>query len=223
MVCKTCGSSCIKNGFQVNGKQRYYCKSCKLHQQQCYTYVAYHKEIDRSICNLLINSCGITDISRVLRISKNTVIKRVLKISGQIQKPPIHEIFQTYEMDELYTKVNGKQYWVSYAINRKTKQVINYVVGSRSTGNLKNVVHSLLPLNPKRIYTDKLAHYHSLIPEPIHNNARFQTNRIERFNLNLRTHLKRLSRKTLCYSKSVTMLEASLRIYFWGRLSYMMA
>jgi IS1 family transposase len=35
-------------------------------------------------------------------------------------------------------------------------------------------------------------------------------------NLLVRTHLKRLNRKTICFSRSLTVLMAVLRIYFWG-------
>jgi insertion element IS1 protein InsB len=164
----------------------------------------------------LVNSCGINDIARVLRISKNTVSSRILKMAHLIKPPVFSERFQSYEMDELYTKIDKKQYWVIYAINRKTKQVINFAVGSKTNQNLSKVVNTLLLLNPKKIYTDKLKSYNTLIPKSTHNNSRYQTNRIERFNLNLRTHLKRLHRRTICYSKSVMMLEAIIRIYFWG-------
>ena len=215
MICKACRNTCIKNGFQANGRQRYYCKLCKLNQQKVYTYRAYKKGINGSIYKLL-NGCSITDIARVLLISRNTVARRILSMAENIRKPFIYESQQVYEMDELCTKVNGKQCWVSYAINRKSKQVIGFVVGDRSNGNLIKVVNSLLCLNPKRIYTDSLINYYGLLPSNVHNNARYQTNRIERFNLNLRTHLKWLSRKTLCYSKSMAMLEACLRIYFWA-------
>jgi hypothetical protein len=47
------------------------------------------------------------------------------------------------------------------------------------------------------------------------------TNHIERKNLSLRTHLKRLNRRTICFSKSLVILSACLRIYFWSRVSAM--
>ncbi len=31
-------NKCVKNGFQNNGKQRYYCKSCKISHQKSYSY-----------------------------------------------------------------------------------------------------------------------------------------------------------------------------------------
>ena len=206
----------MKNGFQINGKQRYYCKTCKLNQQRSYTYNACSPTTNSSIYKLLVNSCGIRDISRVLNISKNTVSSRILKIAHLIRTPIFNEHLQRYEVDELYTKINNKQCWITYAINRKTKQVISFVVGARTNKNLSKVTNSILLLIPEKIDTDKLPSYKTLIPKKLHNNCRYQTNRIERFNLNLRTHIKRLNRRTICYSKSVKMLEAIIRIYFWG-------
>ncbi|HEX2845848.1 MAG TPA: IS1 family transposase [Chitinophagaceae bacterium] len=54
------------------------------------------------------------------------------------------------------------------------------------------------------------------MPSDRHIANAYNINHIERNNLNLRTHLKRLSRRTICFSKSITMLEACLKIYFWN-------
>lgn len=215
MNCKKCHGNCIKNGFQVNGKQRFYCKFCNLNQQLEYKYNAYKSNICESIVKLVINSCGIRDISRVLAISKTTVIKRILSISSLVKKPIIDEIDQIYEIDELYTKLQGKICWLTYAINRNTKQIIDFHVGGKTKENLDKVIKSVLKLNPRKIYTDKLNTYKNLIPVNIHSNRNLGTNTIERFNLNLRTHLKRLSRKTICFSKNLRVLEACILIYFW--------
>jgi IS1 family transposase len=67
----------------------------------------------------------------------------------------------------------------------------------------------------KQIYTDGLDVYRFVIPEKLHRVKRYGINHIERKNLNLRVHLKRLGRKTICFSKSLLMLEACLKIYFW--------
>uniref|UniRef100_UPI0038B39A68 IS1 family transposase n=1 Tax=Flavobacterium soli TaxID=344881 RepID=UPI0038B39A68 len=44
----------------------------------------------------------------------------------------------------------------------------------------------------------------------------FGTNHIERNNLTLRTHLKRLNRRAICFSKSLIVLVFVLKIYFWS-------
>ena len=51
----------------------------------------------------------------------------------------------------------------------------------------------------------------------IHKVFKHCTNKIERNNLTLRTHMKRLNRKTICYSIANLMLEACLRIYIWRK------
>ena len=66
-----------------------------------------------------------------------------------------------------------------------------------------------------KIFTDRLKNYRYLIDEKVHSVKRFGTNHIERKNLTLRTHLKRLNRRTICYSKSLVVLIAILKIYFW--------
>nr|WP_317192641.1 IS1 family transposase [Flavobacterium geliluteum] len=38
---------------------------------------------------------------------------------------------------------------------------------------------------------------------------------MDRKNLTLRTHLKRLNRRTICFSKSLVIFMAVLKIYFW--------
>ena len=216
--CKVCKNKCVKNGFQTNGKQRYYCKACKLSHQKTYTYKAYKPATNNKIYMLLINSCGICDISRVLKISRHTVKRRLTYINNQIKSPIINERHQSYEIDEMQVKVlgMGDYFYLTYAINRKTKQVINFCIGNRTAVHLSKVVNSVLLLSPKRIYTDKWRSYKKIIPNTIHGIGKPFTNRIERYHLNLRTHLKCLSRKTICYSKQLKSIETIVRIYFWG-------
>ena len=142
----------------------------------------------------------------------------MLKISKQIKIPYFNKFGCKFEVDEMFIKIanDKKQNWLIYAIEQKTKHVISFVIGGRNTENLKQVINQVLLLNPKRIYTDRLNIYPSLIPKEIHKRFQYCTNRIERMNLNLRTHIKRLSRKTICFSRNKIYLEAHLRIYFWG-------
>ena len=49
-----------------------------------------------------------------------------------------------------------------------------------------------------------------------HKTSLYGTNHIERNNLTIRTHIKRLTRRTICFSRNVDMLYATLKIYFWA-------
>lgn len=163
---------------------------------------------------------GIRNISRFLRISASNVIYQIKQLAATIRKSIVNEQNQEYEIDELHTYI-GKNIpanycWITYAINRKTKQVIDWVVGKRTKENFQKVVNSVLALHPRRIYTDGLNIYKSLISKSLHRVQSFRINYIERKNLTIRTHLKRLSRRTICFSRSVVMLIACLKIYFWA-------
>ena len=59
----------------------------------------------------------------------------------------------------------------------------------------------LKPFNIKRYYTDDWGAYERNIPTNEHGIGKENTQKIERKNLNLRTWIKRLSRKTICFSK----------------------
>ena len=197
MECKKCNSkNCIKKGLRGT-KQRFYCKDCESYFQSEYIYQASKSEVNEFVVSLLKEGCGVRSIARILSISSKTVLSRILKISNQIRIPYFNKFGCKFEVDEMFIKIsNGKsQNWLIYAIEQKTKNVVGFIVGSRSSENLKHVIDKVLLLNPKRIYTDRLNIYPSIIPKEIHKRFQYCTNRIERMNLNLRTHIKRLSRK----------------------------
>ena len=124
-------------------------------------------------------------------------------MAAQIVKPKFNEKHQYYELDEMRIVVNHKsnEAWITYAINRNTKQIINFIVGRKTKRNLSKITKSALQLNPKQIFTDHLSTYKNLIPKNLHNTTKKNTTIIERNNLTLRIRLKRLSRKTICFSK----------------------
>ena len=217
MNCKKCNQFCIKNGRTKSGEQRYFCILCKKSFQSKYIYQACKPQVNSKIIALLKEGCGIRSISRLLGISPTTTLKRILAISSKI-KSPLITMGKVYEVDELCTYIGNKnrKRWIAYSLRKDTGEVINFVVGTRTKRILGQVINTLLLSEAKMIYTDKLNIYKSLIPKNIHCTRQYSINHIERNNLTLRTHLKRLNRKTICYSKSILMLTAILKIYFWA-------
>ncbi|UOX34826.1 IS1 family transposase [Flavobacterium sediminilitoris] len=120
---------------------------------------------------------------------------------------PIFYKKKSYEVDE-----------IRCYLKRKTKRVVSFSLGRRTKRTIQYVTNSLAL--PKSIYTDGLFHYRSLIVKALHKVNRFGTNVIERNNLSMRTHLKRLQRKTICFSGSFILLQCVLRIYFWVEKLY---
>tara|TARA_A100001015_G_scaffold308606_2_gene406525 strand:- start:605 stop:931 length:327 start_codon:yes stop_codon:yes gene_type:complete len=106
--------------------------------------------------------------------------------------------------------------WVVSAYCRESKAVVRIHVGPRTNKTLNRVLVSLQLAEAKKIFTDKLKQYRYLIPKKIHSTKVRGTNSIERMHLNLRTHLKRLNRRSIAFSRSVGMLFSVLKIYLWG-------
>ena len=99
---------------------------------------------------------------------------------------------------------------------RESKTVVRMHVGPRTNKTLNRVLISLQLAEAKKIHTDKLKQYRSLIPKKMHSTKQYSNNHVERMHLNFRTHLKRLNRRSITFSRSVVMLFAILKIYLWG-------
>lgn len=218
MKCIQCSSCQVtKNGTTKSKIQIYRCKECNRQFQSRYKNQSWIVK-NEDIIQLIKEGCGIRSISRILQISPTTVIRRIKTISETTNRPFPIVLGKEYEIDEMSTYVGNKKrrIWITYALRKDTKEVIDFVVGTRSNKAMRQVTDTVLLSKPTKVFTDKYSNYFSLIPGEIHMARKRCTNYIERNNLTLRTHLKRLNRKTLCYSKSQIMLKACLKIYFWG-------
>lgn len=125
------------------------------------------------------------------------------------------------ELDELWSFVARKRnvYWVWLALNRETRQIVGFAVGDRDEATARKLWESI-PTEHRRglIYTDFLESYFAVVPEEQHRPGLKdggQTNHVERANLTLRQRLARLVRKTLSFSKSLTMHLVCLRLFLW--------
>ena|SRR5665213_3244819 len=216
ILCRYCNGNCIKHG-RLKGEQRFRCSSCKRTFMKNYIYNACQKTTNTWIMKLVKEGSGIRSIARLLEISCTSVLKRILSIAKRIQKPAMG-FGKMYEVDEIRTfyKSKTRLLWVVYALRRDTKEIADFVVGRRTLKTLQKVIDTVLLSGAEKIFTDRLGLYNSIIPENIHDTKRYGTNHIERKNLTLRTHLKRLNRRTICFSKSIPVLAACLKIYFWG-------
>ena len=115
-----------------------------------------------------------------------------------------------------FIKRKDKLIWIAYALEQETKKVVSYNVGRRTNKTLSKVISCLELSEAKKIVTDKLKNYKYLIKKEVHSTKHKGINHIERKNLSIRTHLKRLNRRTICFSRSLIILKAVLKIYFWS-------
>jgi insertion element IS1 protein InsB len=213
--CKFCGKECIKKGWQCL-RQKLFCKSCKKYQQLTYSSHKINSDHQEEIFFWNKEGSSISSISRRIKFSKTTVCKTIKRMAKALVFSFPVEANCEYEVDELKTFVGNKknEAWVMYALNKVTKRIITFVIGRRTKENLQKITDVLLGLNPKRIFTDKLLIYPLLLPKNLHRFKKRMTNHIERKNLHLRQQIRRLQRKTICFSKSENMLCSVVALFF---------
>ena len=216
-TCSFCGNYMIKHGKSSANKIRFKCKSCNKSQVDNYSYKAYDQDINLSIVKLTKEGVGIRSIARLLNISPTTLLSRLVLIAKNINEPIITK-GKSYQVDEMRTfiKRKDKLIWIAYALEQESKNVVSFNVGRRTNKTLSKVITSLELSKAKKIITDKLKNYKYLIKKEIHSTKYRGINHIERKNLSIRTHLKRLNRRTICFSRSLVILNAVLKIYFWS-------
>jgi IS1 family transposase len=95
----------------------------------------------------------------------------------------------------------SNQRWLWHAVDYATNTVLAYVFGKRKDTVFQELKALLAPFNIGCYYTDDWGAYERhLDPEP-HKIGKTNTQKIERKNLNFRTWIKRLTRRTICFSK----------------------
>ena len=164
----------------------------------------------------LKDGCGLKSTQRITSVAVSTQLRWIRLLGTEICMPLVqYKSGDSFEVDELRTFVGSKkrETWVISAKSRNTGKIVCVKVGRRNKKNLQELIDAVLVLNPIKIFTDRLPMYRTIIPNSIHSVKRYATNRLERFHLTLRTHLKRLSRRTICYSKSEEILACLMNIY----------
>ena len=190
--------SMMKYGKTKSGNQRYICKRCKKTRVENYIYQAYQPNTNKKSIQFTKEGLGIRSTARILKISTTTLLKRIVSIAKKINQPVISK-GKAYEVDEMCTYIQHKRnfIWLVYALEKDSKSVVSFNVGRRTNKTLSHVLDALKLSDAKTIFTDRLKNYKYLIDEKLHSVKRFGTNDIERKNLSLRTHLKRLNRRTI--------------------------
>ena len=103
--------------------------------------------------------------------------------------------------------------WLWHALDPRTGRVLAYVVGTRKDAVFLKLKALLVPFGIMHYYTDKAGVYRRHLPPTQHTVGKLSMQKIERMHLTLRTRLKRLARKTLCFSRSRVMHDLLIGLY----------
>jgi IS1 family transposase/transposase-like protein len=211
----------VKNGKTKYGKQRYLCRACQRSKVDDPKTTGFGVKYNDQIIQLTKEGMGIRSTARILNVSPATVIRKILGIAEAIELTEVPSKLDRIQVDEIHTFIGSKtnSVYIIYSWDQELKRALSLTVGTRSKANLRSVVNPLLSSEIESINTDRYSGYKGVVPKKLHTTFKRRNNGIERQNLNLRIHLKRLNRKTICFSKSREMLEAVLKIYFWYKSS----
>ena len=221
VCCPACGNNEIKKaGFSQSGEQRYECYNLDCGTRTFmlkYRYKACEHGIRKQLINMAINSSGIRDTVRVLGIDKNTVIRTIrskqesiVHVNPNFLPENTDSIEVRLELADLEAEVDeqwsfvakkSNPRWLWYAVEHSTNTVLSFAFGPRKDDIFKQLQERLSVFNISRFYTDDWGAYtRNLMPEN-HQIGKQNTQKIERKNLNWRTWIKRLARKSICFSK----------------------
>ena len=143
---------------------------------------------------MCLNGSGIRDTARVLRVSATTVMRVISEQAKHLQPLKLPARVADLELNEMWSFVEKKknQCWLWLAYSPKYRQMLAFSLGRRTDESLRDLLAKLSEVQVTRFFTDNWESYQNLIPEVRHWIGKRGTQRIERQNLNFRTHLKRL-------------------------------
>ena len=98
------------------------------------------------------------------------------------------------------------------AVDRKTKELVGFQVGTRETKYFEKLSQKINHIETKKYASDYWKAYDLINP----NNrliGKAHTYNVERMNRLLRHYLARFTRKTYCWSKSLSMIEDSVLLF----------
>jgi insertion element IS1 protein InsB len=103
--------------------------------------------------------------------------------------------------------------WLWHALDHRTGRVLAYVFGRREDRAFLKLKALLRPFRIRRFYTDGWGAYRRHVTPEYHEVGKRHTQQLGRNHLTLRTRLKRLVRKTICFSKSPRMHDLVVGLF----------
>jgi len=119
------------------------------------------------------------------------------------------------ELDEMWSFVGRQQQprWLGEALDHQTGRIVAYTFGRRADRALLKLKALLAPFGIRRFYTDGWGAYRRHLDQRLHVVGKRRTQQLERKHLTLRTRIKRLVRKTICFSRSIQLHETVIGLF----------
>ena len=119
------------------------------------------------------------------------------------------------ELDEMWSSVRSKAQprWLWHARDHHTGKVLAYVFGRRQDTVFLELKVLLEPFGITRSFTDGWGAYERHVEAEQHTVGKAHTQKIESKHITLRTRIKRLVRRTICFSKTEHMHDLVIGLF----------
>jgi insertion element IS1 protein InsB len=126
----------------------------------------------------------------------------------------LHKVVEA-ELDEMWSCVGRKKQprWLWEALDHRTGRIVAYIFGRREDRAFLKLKVLLAPFGIRRFYTDGWGAYQRHLDTNHHVVSKRATQQLEWKHLTLRTRIKRLVRRTICFSKSTEMHDLIIGLF----------
>ena len=218
--CPYCQSiKVVKNGVKKTGKQNLLCQHCRKQFQFDYVYRGGNQRCKELIQRMLLRGSGVRDCAAVTGVSKETVLRIIVTASVKLNIKPRRRCYSKVQIDEQWSYVGRKQrkVWMIYAYSAEDDEILGFTMGKRSQRTVSNLLVKLKALEIDWFVTDNWEAFKAVLPVQKHLIGKQFTKAIEGVNTWFRTRLRRLVRRTVCFSKKLIYHYSIIKMAIYHR------
>ena len=220
VCCPHClGTKVVCNGKKKNGKQNILCRGCGKQFQLTYENKACIQENKELVLKMLCRGSGVRDVEAVCGVSKPTVLRWIKIWTHNIVIKPRQGSYRRVQIDEQWSYVGKKEkkVWMLYAYAVEEDEIIAFTIGKRSEDTLRHLWVKLKHVEIDLFLTDAWQAFRAVLPKAKHLIGKMYTKTIEGINTFFRTRVRRLARRTVCFSKKLIYHYSMIKLVIYHR------
>ena len=163
---------------------------------------------------MLLRGSGVRDCAAVLGISSGSVLRCILRMGKAAKIWPKHNAYHLVQIDEHWSYVGNKQkkVWLLYAICKNSREILAANWGKRNIRSIRALLKKLQGVEINFYCTGHWQAFAEVLPKEKHIVGKKYTKKIEGINTWFRTRLRRLVRRTVCFSKKLIYHYSSMKM-----------
>lgn len=168
---------------------------------------------------MLLRGSGVRDCAAVAGVSKAAVLRLIVRSALRMEIKPKHKYYSKVQLDEQWSYVGkkNKKVWMIYAYAAQDGEILGFAMGKRNWKTVTNLLVKLKALEIDFFQTDGWEAFKTVLPGDRHLIGKQFTKAIEGINTWFRTRLRRLVRRTVCFSKKLIYHYSIIKLAIYQR------